>query len=127
MTARDIEGENLLYLPQAKIYHRSCALGPCIAVGTSETEARTWTIRLQIQRAGQTLFEGQTSVSQIKRTFADLAGQLCRAQRFPYGAILLTGTGIVPGDNITLQENDRVRIEITGIGVLENPVTVAET
>jgi 2-dehydro-3-deoxy-D-arabinonate dehydratase len=122
MSSRDIEGENLLYLPQAKIYHRSCAIGPCIVVGTTETVARTWTIRLQIYRGGKIIFEGQTIVNQIKRSFEELVSYLYRSQTFSYGAVLLTGTGIVPGDNFTLQPGDRIRIEVNGIGVLENTV-----
>jgi 2-dehydro-3-deoxy-D-arabinonate dehydratase len=122
MSSRDIEGENLLYLPQAKIYHRSCAIGPCIVVGTTETMARTWTIRLQIYRGGKIIFEGQTIVNQIKRSFEELVSYLYRSQTFSYGAVLLTGTGIVPGDNFTLQPGDRIRIEVNGIGVLENTV-----
>ena len=122
MSSRDIEGENLLYLPQAKIYHRSCAIGPCIAVGSTETVARTWTITLQIYRSGRIIFEGQTSLNQIKRPFEELVSYLYRSQSFPYGAVLLTGTGVVPEDNFTLQPDDRVRIEVDGIGVLENPV-----
>jgi 2-dehydro-3-deoxy-D-arabinonate dehydratase len=122
MSSRDIEGENLLYLPQAKIYHRSCAIGPCIVVGSTETVARTWTITLQIYRSGRVIFEGQTSLNQIKRSFEELVSYLYRSQSFPYGAVLLTGTGIVPEDNFTLQPDDRVRIEVDGIGVLENPV-----
>jgi 2-dehydro-3-deoxy-D-arabinonate dehydratase len=122
MSSRDIEGENLLYLPQAKIYHRSCAIGPCIAVGSTETVARTWTITLQIYRSGRIIFEGQTRLNQIKRSFEELVSYLYRSQSFPYGAVLLTGTGIVPEDNFTLQPDDRVRIEVNGIGVLENPV-----
>jgi 2-dehydro-3-deoxy-D-arabinonate dehydratase len=124
MSSRDIEGENLLYLPQAKIYHRSCAVGPCIVVGSTETVARTWTITLQIYREGRIIFEGQTTVDQIKRRFEELVSYLCRSQTFPYGAVLLTGTGIVPGENFTLQPEDRVRIEVDGIGVLENSVIV---
>jgi 2-dehydro-3-deoxy-D-arabinonate dehydratase len=124
MSSRDIEGENLLYLPQAKIYHRSCAVGPCMVVGSTETEARTWTITLQIYREGQILFEGQTTVDQIKRRFEELVSYLYRSQTFPYGAVLLTGTGIVPGDNFTLWADDRVRIEVNGIGVLENTVVL---
>jgi len=122
MSSRDIEGENLLYLPQAKIYHRSCAVGPCIVVGSTETVARTWTITLQIYRKGRIIFEGQTTVDQIKRRFEELVSYLCRSQTFPYGAVLLTGTGIVPGENFTLRAEDRVRIEVNGIGVLENTV-----
>jgi len=122
MSSRDIEGENLLYLPQAKIYHRSCAVGPCIVVGSTETVARTWTMTLQIYRRGGIIFEGQTTVNQIKRSFEELASYLYRSQTFPHGAVLLTGTGIVPGDDFTLQPDDRVRIEVNGIGVLENTV-----
>jgi len=122
MSSRDIEGGNLLYLPQAKIYHRSCAIGPCIVVGPSEGVARTWTITIQIHRGNEIIFEGQTTVNQIKRSFEELVSYLYRSQTFPQGAILLTGTGIVPGDNFTLQPNDRVRIEVNGIGVLENNV-----
>jgi 2-dehydro-3-deoxy-D-arabinonate dehydratase len=122
MSSRDIEGENLLYLPQAKIYHRSCAVGPCIVVGSTENVARTWTITLQIYRGGRIIFEGQTAVNQIKRRFEELVSYLYRSQTFPHGAVLLTGTGIVPGDNFTLQPDDRVWIEVSGIGVLENTV-----
>ena len=122
MSSRDIEGENLLYLPQAKIYHRSCAVGPCIVVGPTETVARTWNIRLQIYRGGGIIFEGQTTVNQIKRSFEELVSYLYRSQTFTRGAVLLTGTGIVPGDNFTLQPDDRIWIEVNGIGVLENTV-----
>lgn len=124
MSSRDIEGENLLYLPQAKIYHRSCAIGPWIVIGSNEMEARTWTITLQIYRREQVIFEGQTSVSQIKRQFEELVSYLFRSQIFPHGAILLTGTGIVPENNFTLSPDDKVRIEINGIGVLENTVII---
>lgn len=123
MSARDIEGENLLYLPQAKMYHRSCALGPWITVGPSEAEAREWTIQLQVARGDRVVFEGETGVKQIKRSFTELADYLLRSQTFPHGAILLTGTGIVPPDEFTLQPQDIVRITVSGIGKLENPVT----
>jgi 2-dehydro-3-deoxy-D-arabinonate dehydratase len=123
MSSRDIEGENLLYLPQAKVYDRSCAVGPCIRVGATEVEARTWTIQLRIRRQGQVVFQGETSVGQIKRSFDELAKFLFRSQNFPHGAVLLTGTGIVPPDNFTLQVEDRIQIEISGIGLLENFVT----
>lgn len=124
MSSRDIEGENLLYLPQAKTYLKSCALGPFITVGASEAEARAWTIHIEIQRAGQVVFNGETSVGQIKRTFDSLAEFLFRSQSFPHGAMLLTGTGVVPPDNFTLIAGDLVRIRISGIGLLENPVAV---
>jgi len=124
MSSRDIEGENLLYLPQAKIYDRSCALGPWITLGTPEEAAREWTIQIRISRNGQEVFAGQTSVGSIKRRFDELAGFLFRSQVFSHGAILLTGTGIVPPDAFTLKERDLVEIEISGIGLLRNPVVV---
>jgi 2-dehydro-3-deoxy-D-arabinonate dehydratase len=124
MSSRDIEGENLLYLPQAKIYHRSCALGPWITLGATEEEARRWSIRLEISRTGERVFSGETSVDKIKRRFQELAGFLFRSQKFPHGAVLLTGTGIVPPDTFSLQPGDEVGIEITGIGVLQNTVAV---
>ena len=122
MSSRDIEGENLLYLPQAKIYDRSCAVGPCITVGADEPTARTWKIQLQIQRAGQFVFDAQTCVGQLKRTFDELVSYLFRCQTFPHGAVLLTGTGVVPPDGFTLRVGDNIRISIDGIGTLENSV-----
>jgi 2-dehydro-3-deoxy-D-arabinonate dehydratase len=120
MSSRDIEGENLLYLPQAKTYRSSCALGPWIALETREETLREWTVHLSIERAGETVFSGDTSIGKIKRPFAELADFLFRCQEFPHGAVLLTGTGIVPPDNFTLQEQDKIRIGISGVGVLEN-------
>ena len=124
MSSRDIEGENLLYLPQAKIYNRSCALGPFVTVGVTEEEVRGWTIRLAIERAGQEAFRGEISAGQLKRTFDEMAGYLFRSQNFLHGAVLLTGTGIVPPDQFTLQAGDRIRITISGVGTLENTVVV---
>ena len=124
MSSRDIEGENLLYLPQAKIYERSCALGPWIVLGVTEEEARQWQIRLQIVRQDKKAFSGETSVGQIKRSFQDLADFLFRSQRFPQGAVLLTGTGIVPPDDFTLQTEDVIEIAISGIGLLRNHVAL---
>ena len=124
MSSRDIEGENLLYLPQAKTYHRSCALGPWITLGATEETARDWTIRIDIQRSGKSVFNGKTSINRMKRSFRELAEYLFRSQVFPHGVILLTGTGVVPGEDFTLQQKDIIRIEITGIGILENPVVV---
>src|SRR5262245_60778612 len=124
MSSRSIEGENLLYLPQAKTYFRSCSLGPWIALGTPESAARTWSISLDIHRQGKSVFTGTTTVGQIKRSFDELAGFLFRSQVFPHGAVLLTGTGVVPGDSFTLQEGDDVMIDISGIGRLRNTVTV---
>lgn len=122
VSARDIEGENLLYLPQAKVYHRSCALGPWVVVAPKEEAARQWTITMEILRGGAPVFKGQTSVGQLKRSFTELAEFLCRSQVFNHGAVLLTGTGIVPPDDFTLAVGDLVRIVISGIGTLENPV-----
>ncbi len=124
MSSRDIEGENLLYLPQAKIYERSCALGPWVTLGTPESAVREWIIRLTIRRDGAVAFAGETSPGQMKRSFDELTGHLFRSQKFPNGAALLTGTGIVPPDAFTLQVGDIVEIEISGIGMLRNPVVV---
>ena len=124
MSSRDIEGENLLYLPQAKVYRASCALGPFITIGASEAEARTWMISIRIVRDGTEVFAGQTGVDQIKRSFPELAGYLCRSQEFPHGAVLLTGTGVVPANEFTLAAGDVVRITISGIGELVNTVAV---
>jgi 2-dehydro-3-deoxy-D-arabinonate dehydratase len=124
MSSRDIEGENLLYLPQAKVYSASCALGPWIVAGHTEADARKWTIALQIHRKGTEVFGGETIAGNIKRPFAELVEYLFRSQAFPNGAVLLTGTGIVPPDSFTLEAGDSVRISISGIGTLENPVAV---
>jgi 2-dehydro-3-deoxy-D-arabinonate dehydratase len=124
MSSRDIEGENLLYLPQAKVYDRSCALGPWIRLGVAEADAREWTVRSTIIRAGAPVFSGETRLGNIKRSFEELAGYLCRSQSFPHGAVLLTGTGIVPPDDFTLREHDVVEIEIAPIGVLRNSVVI---
>jgi len=124
MSSRDIEGENLLYLPQAKTYHRSCALGPWITLGVPEAAARQWQIKISIGRAGQNVFAGETTVGQIKRSFAELADFLFRCQVFTHGAVLLTGTGIIPPNDFTLAERDEIHIEISGIGSLQNPVVV---
>ena len=122
MSSRDIEGENLLYLPQAKTYKHACALGPTLVLGVSEAEVRQWKIAVSIHRAGVSIFSGETSVGQIKRSFAELADYLFRSQEFPKGVVLLTGTGVVPADDFTLNPGDRVRIEIGEVGVLENEV-----
>ena len=122
MSSRDIEGENLLYLPQAKVYDRSCAVGPWIIVGSTENEVRSWTVHIRIQRANKVIFQGETSISQIKRAFTELIGYLYRSQSFPNGAVLLTGTGIVPPGDFSLQVADNIQINISGIGSLENTV-----
>jgi 2-dehydro-3-deoxy-D-arabinonate dehydratase len=124
MSSRDIEGENLLYLPQAKVYDRSCALGPWIRLGVAEADARNWTVRSTIIRGGAVVFSGETRLGNIKRSFDELVSYLCRSQTFPHGAVLLTGTGIVPPDDFTLREHDVVEIEISEIGMLRNSVVV---
>jgi 2-dehydro-3-deoxy-D-arabinonate dehydratase len=124
MSSRDIEGENLLYLPQAKIYARSCAVGPWIVVGVTEDDVRGWKIQLEICRGGQTVFAGETRANQIKRSFAELVEYLFRSQHFPNGVILLTGAGVIPPDSFTLAAGERVRIRISGIGTLDNPVVI---
>jgi len=101
MSSRDIEGENLLYLPQAKVYDRSCAVGPWLVMGANEAEVRKWTIGVEIDREGGTVFSGKTSINNIKRTFDELVDYLCRSQTFSQGAMLLTGTGVVPDDDFT--------------------------
>src|ERR1051325_10188601 len=122
MSSRDIEGENLLYLPQAKIYRHSCAIGPWIEIGPPEEDVRQWSIGITITRAGEVVFKGETSVGQIKRRLDELAEYLFRSQSLPYGAVLLTGTGVVPPDHFTLQAKDEVEINISGIGRLRNSV-----
>jgi 2-dehydro-3-deoxy-D-arabinonate dehydratase len=124
MSSRDIEGENPLYLPQAKVYNKSCALGPVVKTGVVEAEVRTWTIHLRVQRGTKVVFQGETSIGQIKRKFEELGSYLFKSQQFPHGVVLLTGTGIVPPDNFTLQAADVVRISISGIGALENSVVL---
>ena len=120
MSSRDIEGENPLYLPQAKTYDGSCALGPGIRIAGADVMTGL-TIRLQIERGGFSVFEGETSTDQMKRTFDELAGYLYRELQFPYGAYLMTGTGVVPPDDFSLQKDDIIRITI-GEDTLENPV-----
>lgn len=120
MSSRSIEGENPLYLPQAKVYDGSCALGPAILLNEGEKDERT--VRMTIARAQTVVFSGETSTGQIRRPLAELAEYLFRETTFEEGVFLLTGTGIVPPDDFTLQSGDIVRITIEGIGTLENPV-----
>ncbi|WP_395730684.1 fumarylacetoacetate hydrolase family protein [Prosthecobacter sp.] len=121
LSCRDIEGENPLYLPQAKCFKLCAALGPAILI-QNEPPAPTTRIHLQIDRAGVAVFEGETTVSQLKRTPVELAGFLFRDNTFPTGTFLMTGTGIVPGDEFTLQSGDVISITIDGIGTLVNPM-----
>lgn len=121
MSSRDIEGENPLYLPQAKTYDGSAALGPCIYVPESPISPDT-EIRLEIFREGGSIFSGSTTVRQIKREFSELINFLYRETTFPNGCILFTGTGIIPDDDFTLESDDIIIISIDEIGTLTNPV-----
>ena len=126
MSARAIEGENPLYLPQAKTYDYSCALGPAITLPGDMPPADHVCIRLVIERGSQTVFDRSTSLSAMKRPFDELISWLGREISFPHGAILLTGTGVVPGDDFTLAVQDVIHIDITGIGRLTNYVEQRE-
>jgi 2-dehydro-3-deoxy-D-arabinonate dehydratase len=120
MSSRDIEGENPLYLPQAKVYDGSCSLGPAIVVGSAP--GATTGIHLEIRRGGRTAFSGSTTVAQMKRDFQSLVDYLYRETSFPDGCLLLTGTGIVPPDDFTLQSGDETLITVDGAGTLRNVV-----
>lgn len=122
MSARDIEGENPLYLPQAKVYHQCAGLGPAILLADGPLDLAATKIEITIQRGGSEVFSGQTDLSQLNRTVEDLAKWLFRESQFPNGAFLMTGTGIVPDDSFTLENGDSVSITIAGIGTLTNPV-----
>ena len=121
MSSRDIEGENPLYLPQAKVYDRSCAVGPCILVPPAPLPPST-EIRLEILRDGKAHFSGSTKLSELKRDPLQLVDYLYRNNSFPGGCLLLTGTGVVPPDSFTLQRGDEIRISIPPIGTLINTV-----
>lgn len=122
MSARDIEGENPLYLPQAKLYNQCCGLGPCVLVPEKPIDRAGTKIVLEIKRGGREVFRGDTDLDQMARSFEDLIGWLGKENDFPHGVILLTGTGIVPPDDFSLENGDEVSITITGIGTLTNPV-----
>lgn len=121
MSSRDIEGTNPLYLPQAKVYDKSCALGPCVYVSETMLPATT-EIKLCIMRDGKQVFDGETALAQLKRTPESLVEFLYRDNSFPFGCVLLTGTGIVPPDDFTLQHGDEIAINIEPIGTLVNSV-----
>ncbi len=120
VSSRDIEGENPLYLPQAKVYDGSCSLGPGIVLSDVDS-MRNLRITMSILRGGETVFEDETDTSQMKRSLEDLAGYLGRELAFPHGALLMTGTGIVPEDDFTLKAGDRVGISVGDL-TLENEV-----
>ncbi|MDX1946919.1 MAG: fumarylacetoacetate hydrolase family protein [Pirellulaceae bacterium] len=122
MSSRDIEGDNPLYLPQAKCYNQCCGLGPWITLPIAMPARSEIGIRLLIHRGGKPVFDGRTSLDHMARTFEDLIGWLGRDNSFPDGAFLLTGTGIVPETPFTLNPADVVEIKIDGIGTLLNPI-----
>ena len=121
MSSRDIEGENPLYLPQAKVYQGSCALGPAILL-TPDPLPPTTTIEVAVERGEATVFSGSTTLAELRRPPASLVEYLFRDNLFPHGVFLMTGTGIVPADDFTLLPGDLVRIRIEGLGELANPV-----
>lgn len=119
MSSRSIEGENPLYLPQAKTYDGSAAVGPCILVTEEPLPADTL-IEIEIFRKGDRVFEGSIAIAQMKRKPEELVSFLYRECSFPYGSLLMTGTGIVPQNEFTLQQDDEIRIKIEPIGTLVN-------
>jgi 2-dehydro-3-deoxy-D-arabinonate dehydratase len=122
MSSRDIEGDNPLYLPQAKVYDQCCGLGPWITLADAMPAKADINIQLRIERGGECVFEQATSADQMARTFEGLIEWLGRDNTFPNGAFLLTGTGIVPDSSFTLAPRDRVSITISGIGTLVNDI-----
>jgi 2-dehydro-3-deoxy-D-arabinonate dehydratase len=119
MSSRDIEGENPLYLPQAKVYDQCAALGPCLVITATLPDGAA-VIAIEIRRAGATVFAGETTIGQIKRPLPSLADWLYRDNAFPHGAYLMTGTGVVPPDGFTLQPADEIRITLEPVGTLVN-------
>ncbi len=123
MSSRSIEGENALYLPQAKIYEKSAAIGPCLYVSSGHIGGDT-AIKLNIKRSGEVIYTDETTVSRIKRTFDELVGFLYRECDFQYGCYLMTGTCLVPPGEFTLQSDDEVEITIDKIGTLVNTIAL---
>ncbi|MBN8686515.1 MAG: fumarylacetoacetate hydrolase family protein [Chitinophagales bacterium] len=121
MSSRDIEGENPLYLPQAKVYDGSAAIGPCVLVPREPVPGST-SIAMQIEREGKDLFTGKTTIDRMKRSHTELVDYLFREYSHPLGCYLMTGTCVVPENDFTLQSGDRVTIQIDGIGTLINTV-----
>ena len=121
MSSRSIEGENPLYLPQAKVYQRSAALGPCLFIPPTPISPLT-KISMVIHRGGKNVYTGEVAISQIKRKLPELASWLYRDMDFPHGCFLMTGTCLVPAGEFTLAQGDKVDISIDGIGTLTNTV-----
>lgn len=122
MSSRDIEGENPLYLPQAKVYDACCALGPGIVLVDWMSKPESAAIHLVVRRGQKIAYEGETNVEQMARSLPDLVDWLGRDNSFPHGVVLLTGTGIVPSDDFSLRPRDVIEITIDGLGTLVNPV-----
>jgi len=122
MSSRDIEGENPLYLPQAKIFNGACSFGPTLLLADETIDPYDMEIHLRIVRAGETVFADTTSTTKLRRKFDELVAYLLRDNEIESGTVLFTGTGIVPPDEFTLQAGDRVDVEIGSIGVLSNPI-----
>ena len=127
VSSRSIEGENPLYLPQAKLYRGSCALGPCLVPVGEAPEPEAMEIELVIERDGAELFRDRCAVADMQRSLPELIDWLWRGQDLPVGAVLLTGTSIVPPPELSLRPGDRVAITITGLGTLTNPVEPVDT
>jgi 2-dehydro-3-deoxy-D-arabinonate dehydratase len=127
VSSRSIEGENPLYLPQAKLYRGSCALGPCLVPVAEAPDPSEMEIALTIERDGAEVFADRCSVADMKRSLPELVDWLWRGQDLPLGAVLLTGTSIVPPPDLTLRPDDQVTITITGLGRLTNPVELVDT
>jgi 2-dehydro-3-deoxy-D-arabinonate dehydratase len=127
VSSRSIEGENPLYLPQAKLYRGSCALGPCLVPVGEAPDPAAMEIALAIERDGAEVFAETCRVADMRRTVGELVDWLWRGQDLPLGAVLCTGTAIVPPPELTLRPGDRVTISITGLGRLANPVELVDT
>ncbi|MFW9846382.1 MAG: fumarylacetoacetate hydrolase family protein [Candidatus Thorarchaeota archaeon] len=122
VSSRDIEGANPLYLPQAKIFRNSCAIGPYLVTADEVKDPRNVGIRLRIHRDGDAVFSGDTSTANMKRTFEELTEHMFRDNPVPLGSIMLTGVGVVPSDDFTLQDGDLVEISMDGLGTMRNYV-----
>ncbi len=124
MSSRSIEGANPLYLPQAKLYDRSCSIGPCFVTPETAGDPQKLRVRLKIERRGKEVFTGESSTAKMKRTCVEIADWLQRHNPVPDGTTVLTGTGTIPPPTFTLKAGDRVSVEIENIGTLVNTVTV---
>ena len=124
MSSRSIEGENPLYLPQAKVYDRSCSLGPCVVSADALDDPHDLALRMTIERDGDRCYDGETATSEMVRSCEELVSFLARHNTVPETAVLLTGTSLVPEEGFTLEPGDRIDIDIEGIGRLSNTVTM---